>query len=143
MSSLSGCCERLARLDSHTPAVWGSMNAHQMVCHLNDSFRVATGEKHASPATNILQRSVIKWLALHMPMKWPRGVPTRPEIEQGKGGTPPAAWDRDVAELTTLILSFSGQKTFGIHPMFGEMNRDEWMIWAYRHVDQHFRQFGV
>jgi hypothetical protein len=63
MSSLSGCVGRLTFLDPHTPSQWGRMNAHRMICHLNDSFRVATGERQASPATNIFQRTVIKWAA--------------------------------------------------------------------------------
>jgi hypothetical protein len=143
MSSLPGCCERLARLDPHTPPKWGRMNAHQMVCHLNDSFRVATGERHASPASNVFQRTVVKWIALHTPMKWPQGVPTRPEIDQKKGGTPPKDWARDVSELRALIESFPNRKNFGTHPIFGKMSREDWMIWGYRHADHHLRQFGV
>ena len=30
---------------------WGRMSAHQMVCHLSDSFRLVTHQKAASPAT--------------------------------------------------------------------------------------------
>ena len=135
--------ERIARLDSRVKPKWGRMNAHQMVCHLNDSFRVAKGEKHANPATNFLQRTLIKWIALHAPMTWPHGVPTSPEVEQGRGGTPPMDWDRDRADLLSLIRSFPDGTSFGAHPSFGKMSREDWMIWAYRHVDHHLRQFGV
>ncbi len=75
------------------------MTAHQMICHLNDSFRVAGGEKHVSPASNFVTRTLMKWIALRVPAKWPQGVPTRPEIEQGRGGTAPTDWERDCAEL--------------------------------------------
>jgi len=30
---------------------WGRMSAHQMVCHLSDSFRMVTRQKATSPAT--------------------------------------------------------------------------------------------
>lgn len=114
-----------------------------MVCHLNDSFGVAAGRKYASPATGILQRTLLKWLALRTPMPWPHGVPTRPEIEQGAGGTPPVQWEADRDELFRWITEFPDLPKFGTHPVFGAMSRAEWMIWGYRHVDHHFRQFGV
>src|SRR5215467_1324365 len=136
------CCKRIARIAPDTPARWGRMNAHQMVCHLRDSFHVATGEKYASPATNLFQRSVIKWIALHTPVSWPHNVPTRPEVEQGRGGTPPGDWERDRAELVAVALAFADRTEFRAHPIFGKMGRSDWMVWAYRHTDHHLRQFG-
>ncbi len=137
------CCERLARIDPAVTPRWGKMTAHQMICHLHDSFGVASGEKVASPTNNLLHKTLFKWVALHTPMKWPPGVPTRPEMEQGKGGTPPVDGERDRAQLRAVILAFRGRTAFGVHPMFGEMSRSDWMIWGYRHVDHHLRQFGV
>jgi hypothetical protein len=120
------------------------MNAHQMVCHLNDSFRAGTGEAFASPASNLFSRTVMKWVALRTPMKWPPGVPTRPEMEQGKGGTPPSEWARDCGALREMIVSFAERAGCAReHPIFGRMTREEWNIWGWRHVDHHFRQFGV
>ncbi len=139
----AACRERIQRLDPNASSKWGRMTARQMVCHLNDSFRVGMGEKYASPATNLLQTTLIKWIALRAPVRWPPGVPTRPEIEQGRGGTPPAEWDNDRTELLALIDSFADRRTFGVHPMFGHMSRRDWLTWGYRHVDHHLRQFGV
>jgi hypothetical protein len=39
---------RLHLLCPETKARWGRMNAHQMVCHLTDSFGLAMGVKTAS-----------------------------------------------------------------------------------------------
>ena len=139
----AACHSRVACLHTDARAKWGRMTAPQMVCHLNDSFRVAMGEKYASPATSLLQRTFIKWVALRTPVRWPPGVPTRPEIEQGRGGTPPAEWESDCAELLRLIDAFAQSETFGVHPAFGNMTQRDWLIWGYRHVDHHLRQFGV
>ena len=57
-------------------------------------------------ATGFLQRTLIKFLALQVPMKWPHGTPTRPEVEQGVGGTAPVEFERDRAELLSLIDQF-------------------------------------
>lgn len=137
------CLARLARLAPDAQRRWGRMTPQQMICHLNDSFDVGSGLKFASPATGFLQRTVTKWAALHTPIPWPHGVPTRPEIEQGAGGTPPAEWERDRAELRQRIVEFAERQTFGVHPVFGAMSRADWLIWGYRHIDHHLRQFGA
>jgi hypothetical protein len=139
----TNCCDRIARLDPSAKPKWGRMTARQMVCHLNDSFRVGTGEKYASPATNPFTRTVIKWVALHTAVPWPKNMPTRPEVEQGRGGTPPSDWAHDCAELCASIHAFADRHTFGVHPIFGKMSQRDWHVWAYRHADHHLRQFGV
>ena len=140
---LALCRRRILRLDPNTIPKWGRMTAPQMICHLSDSFRVGMGEKYASPASNVLQRIFVKWVALRTPLKWPPGVPTRPEIEQGRGGTAPTDWESDRAELIKVMDAFANRSTFGEHPAFGKMSQRDWLIWGYRHVDHHLRQFGV
>lgn len=122
------------------------MSAPQMLCHLADSFRGVTGEKTVSPATGIFQRSVMKWYALYVPLPWPKGVPTRPEMDQAAGGTPPGGFDQDRSELIRLTNRFV-DPAFSLaactHPIFGIMTRDQWLRWAYLHMDHHLRQFGA
>jgi|HubBroStandDraft_3_1064219.scaffolds.fasta_scaffold271256_2 hypothetical protein len=143
------CCTRLARLTPDASRRWGRMTAHQMVCHLNDSFAVGAGTRYASPAKNILTTTVVKWIALRTPLRWPPGFRTRPEIDQNVGGTPPGDWDGDCAELRGWIMEFAAggasekSRNLGIHPIFGPMSARDWLTWGYRHVDHHFRQFGI
>lgn len=137
---------RLALLGPEQPRLWGRMSAHQMVCHLNDSFLAVTGKRDVSPATGPIQRTLVKWLALYAPLRWPVGVMTRPEIDQEIGGTRPSAFASDLSELEALLRvvttrpdCFDGHT----HPIFGPMSRAQWMRWAYLHMDHHLRQFGV
>jgi hypothetical protein len=141
--AVAQCCARLERLDPLAKACWGRMNVHQMICHLNDSFKVAAGERAVSRAPAPIPRIWIKWLALRSPFPWTHNLPTRPEIAQGRGGTAPQDWHGDRRELRDLIVSFPERREFGAHPMFGSMSWSDWQIWGYRHVDHHFRQFGV
>jgi hypothetical protein len=125
---------------------WGRMSAHQMVCHLSDSFRLAIGQKPVSPATSLLQRTIVKWIALYLPVAWPPGIPTRPEIDQCVGGTRPADFEADVAELEALMELFTAPtKSFEwqLHPVFGRLSEAAWLRWAYVHMDHHLRQFGA
>ena len=139
----SDCKRRIACLAADTTPQWGRMTARQMVCHLNDSFQVAMGRRYASPATNVLQRTLVKWIALHVPVPWPHDVPTRPEVEQGVGGTPPGIWEEDRERLIGLLDEFAAWSAFAPHPIFETMSASEWLIWGYKHVDHHLRQFGI
>ena len=125
---------------------WGRMSAHQMVCHLSDAFRLVTHQKAASPATSIVQSTLIKWIALYTPFQWPQGVPTRPEMDQEFEGTKPRDFASDLAELESLVERIAtGRKDYDwpAHPIFGRMSESAWMRWAYLHVDHHLRQFGL
>lgn len=137
------CCARLEKLSPSSGRHWGRMTPHQMLCHLRDSFEAAAGERKTSPAPSLLPRGFVKWVAIHTALPWAHNFKTRPEVEQGRGGTPPADWNEDKQGLRRWIESFPQRKTFAPHPMFGPMTWDEWQIWAYRHTDHHFRQFGI
>jgi hypothetical protein len=135
----------MARVHPESRPLWGRMSAHQMICHLADSFRAALGEKKVSPATGLLQRTAMKWVALYVPIRWPKGVPTMPEVEQGVGGTAPVEFECDRAGLVRLTERFCVAGACGafFHPVFGKLSEDERQRWAYLHMDHHLRQFGV
>ena len=137
---------RLARISPDSPRRWGTMTAHQMVCHLSDAFRMVTGAKRVSPVAGLLQRTMVKWVALYAPLRWPPGIVTRPEIEQGLGGTCPGDFATDVTDLLTLMEVFTAQPatlTWPAHPVFGPLSEKAWLRWAYLHMDHHLRQFGA
>jgi DinB superfamily len=118
------------------------MSPHQTVCHLYDSYRAALGEKYVSSASGFLQRRFIKPMALWSPIKWPRDVPTRPEVQQGAGGTVPVEFEHDRALLLKTLARFREGSLLIAHPTFGPMTVGEWMRWGYLHADHHLRQFG-
>jgi len=138
--------ERLAKVQPDVRARWGRMSAHQMLCHLNDAFLAVMGEKYVSPASGPLQRTVVKWIALYAPFPWPRGLPTRPEMDQLIGGAAPVDFERDKKAVVTAIERFTSSKRnfeWSPHPIFGNMPDSEWLRWGYRHTDHHLRQFGA
>ena len=136
---------RLRTIRADSARRWGRMSAHQMICHLSDSFLAVTGQRHASPASGPLQRTLIKWIALYAPVRWPQGIPTRPEVDQEAGGTKPSHFAADVTQLEMLVELVTTRKgCFGpTHPIFGKMSDTDWMRWAYLHMDHHLRQFGA
>ena len=144
--SLQELCDRLRTVSLQNACLWGTMTPHQMICHLNDSFKVGTGERITGMRTSPLSRTVVKWIALYTPMQWPQGIRTLPEVDQQAGGTKPVAFERDRDELLETMARFAGSdRTFqwGTHPIFGRMSAAEWLRWGYVHADHHLRQFGA
>jgi hypothetical protein len=137
--------QRLRRIRPDSGRAWGKMTAHQMVCHLTDCCRMALGEKTVKDASKLPQRTIIKWIALYVPLRWPRGIDTTPETNQHIGGTCPSDFSADIAALETQMMRLAARRDYRnwpAHPVFGRMSERAWLRWAYLHTDHHLRQFG-
>ena len=137
--------QRLRALRPESTPRWGRMSAHQMVCHLADTFRMALGEKPVSEVGSPLRQRFIKFIALYTPLPWPPDLQTRPEVDQLCGGTGPVDFAQDLREverLAMVMLSRPRGAAWARHPIFGRMSRRAWLRWAYLHTDHHLRQFG-
>jgi hypothetical protein len=141
--------ELLRRLGSVRPGSarrWGRMTPHQMVCHVADSLRMCMGETPASGRGGIVHRTVVKWIVLYAPLRWPRGILTSPEIDQELAGTRPGDFAADVARveaLVELVTTQRGRADWPLHPVLGRMSGAAWLRWGYLHMDHHLRQFGA
>ena len=136
---------RIRTLRSDRSAVWGRMSVHQMVCHLSDGCRMATGELPVEPLV-LRMPALRKAVALWVPLPWPAGLPTSPEIDQHARGTPSGAFGTDVAVLLDLVEQVASAPPAldgHPHPVFGRMSKAAWLRWAYLHLDHHLRQFGA
>ena len=117
------------------------MSAPQMVSHLIESMRMATGELPVAPKPGPFRYPPLKQLIIYY-LPWPKDAPTAPELLTRS----PHQWDTDVKELATLLDRFSTRAVSGPwpeHPAFGPLSGDAWGFLAHRHVDHHLRQFGV
>jgi len=137
---------RLNTIQSADQRRWGSMSAHNMICHLSDGFRLYMGERPAKPAPVPVPRLLLKWVALWSPLPWPHGFRTAPELDQQGGGTPPVEFASDMRDLHGLIERFTRQPpdfSPKPHPHFDSLSEREWKRLAYLHADHHLRQFGA
>jgi hypothetical protein len=65
-------------------------------------------------------------------------------VDPKAAGTKPVEFERDRGAVIEHLRRFALPDTrCGRHPAFGALTRDEWLVWAYRHVDHHLRQFGL
>jgi hypothetical protein len=140
---LDGLVRRLEGLTPATPRRWGTLSAHEMLCHLAD----ASASVLTRPAGDVAPaRRVRKLLALYTAIPWPHGLRTPPNVDQRIGGTPPAgfALDRERAIAGLRALGSAPANAFPTtHGLLGAMIPRDWRRWGYRHTDHHLRQFGL
>lgn len=144
-TDVASVLSRIERITPESQRQWGKMNPHQMICHCADQLRFATGEKMGKDFSNILLRTVGKWLIL-AGMGFPKNSPTLPELDVVKGtGSQPVDFAHDVDALKNLVHTVANPTTrlTTAHPAFGTTNREEWTRLAWLHLDHHLRQFGV
>lgn len=133
--------QRVAQLRPDAPARWGKFTAPQMVCHLTDATRMATGEL-AIPSRNLpLRYFPLKQLIIYV-LPFPKGAPTAPQLI----GRVATTWGSELASLDAALDQFQAQQQrqqWPEHPAFGRLSRHAWGTLVYRHTDHHLRQFGV
>ena len=138
--------ERLRSVRPDSAPRWGRMSAAQMVCHVADALRLITGQKSASRAPGLHERTLLKWFVLYAPLRWPHGVLTTPELDPERDGTCPSEFAADVAQVEGLLERVATAPE-GLdrraHPVFGRMSHAAWLRWAWLHTDHHLRQFGA
>jgi hypothetical protein len=115
---LTALTRRLEALSATPSRVWGTMSAHQMVVHLGDGAEAVLGRRPFAAPRRRGSRA-LKWVALALPLPWPRGI-------------------RSGAEPASRVLS---QEEFSADR--DRMSRADWRRWAFLHTDHHLRQFGL
>lgn len=134
--------DRLTHLRPDSARRWGRMTPNEMMCHLEDSMRVATGESTARPRKSMMSNPLLRTLIVHY-IPWPKGkAQTVPEML----ATRPSEFEADRQRLSEWLRK-AGERgpnaAWAVHPAFGKMSGRDYGVLIYRHVDYHLRQFGV
>lgn len=130
--------ERLSLLTADTPRLWGTMDVAQMMAHCSTQLQMGLGEVKS----NLMYNSVVRWLAKEtfgLRLSWSKNLPTAREMVK----TDPCRFGQERVNLIATINRFYEAHEWHPHPIFGNMNKTEWGIVAYKHLNHHLRQFGV
>jgi hypothetical protein len=135
-------CRRIVLLTPQTKSLWGKFNAAQMVAHLNDAMRMATGELSVAPKKMPIRYFPLKQLILYV-LPFPKSAPTAPELLARCNGA-----DLKSEQAQFLILAESTSKKSATdrwpdHPAFGPLSYRAWGILINRHTEHHLKQFGL
>jgi hypothetical protein len=134
--------ERIDKLTPSTPALWGKMNAGQMLAHCQVPIQVALGDLQ-------LKRGLMGILFGKMAKKkLLEDKPFKPNLPTFKDAIikEDQNFDKEKQGLIDIVKRFTAGPnviTKVPHPFFGPLTIDEWDTLQVKHLDHHLRQFGV
>lgn len=135
-------CRRVARLSSESPASWGRFTAAQMVAHLNDAMRMATGELPVAPKKLPLRYFPLKQLVLYV-LPFPKSAPTAPELLARCDAADLRTEQAEFTKIAARTAARSASDRWPDHPAFGTMSHKAWGKLIDKHTEHHLKQFGV
>lgn len=136
----------LNNLTQTSKPIWGNMDAQQMVEHLLISVEVGTGKRVVDITTPIERLAQVKSIGL---------MSLRPFQREVKNAILPAtplphrfeslaqAIEQLKEELTLFANQLQQADFKRTHNVFGELNKEEWMWFHYKHFTHHLTQFGL
>jgi hypothetical protein len=133
--------QRLDRLKPDARPQWGRMSAPQMVVHIVDALKMSTGELPTEEKKLPIRFTPLKQLIIYGP-PFPKSVPTAPELLTRQCED----FDTECANLKQMMDTFARippTTELPRHPAFGKLSRRAWGALTYKHIDHHFKQFGV
>lgn len=142
------CLPLFDSLAGDTAGKWGKMNAQQMVEHVSAFFLVSTGKIKfdlVTPAEHLPKYKEF----LHSDKEF-RENTKAPTTVIGEEALPlryigmPQALEKlkeAIAGFETYFATDADKLT--MHPVFGELNFEEWVLLHYKHVTHHLKQFGL
>ena len=135
-------CRRVDRLSADSKAAWGKFTAAQMVAHLNDAMRMATGELAVAPKKMPLRYFPLKQLVLYV-LPFPKSAPTAPELLARCNAADLRAEQAEFTKIATRAAAKAPSDRWPEHPAFGTMSHKAWGKLIYKHTEHHLKQFGV
>ena len=133
--------ERFEKLSANIKNEWGKMNATQMLAHCTASLQMPTGDI-------VIKKSpygLIGWMFRHLfrnEKPFGKNSPTAPELVMTENRDFEVEKKRFLDAFQKFTTGPDAVKCFQ-HPFFGKMTCEDWGRLMYKHMDHHFRQFGV
>ena len=133
--------DRLHKLHENSKPLWGKMNVAQMVWHCQGPFNIMLQKKDYGMKPSWLAKVFFK-KSLYNDKPWRKGLPTAKFLKTDEEKN----FEIEKKKLKALIdetYSHKDQTEWEPHPAFGYFTAQQWGQLQYKHLDHHFRQFGV
>ena len=143
-------CQRAAALRPGTPARWGKFDAPRMLAHIIQSVGMMTGDVTVADAPTpwVMRHAPLKQLLIYV-LPFPKGLPTAPELlarTAVSDGVSATDWSNELHSFERALARIPEVARTGrwpAHPAFGPLSGHESAALQRRHLEHHFRQFGV
>lgn len=138
-------------LEEATPdakAHWGKMSAQQMIEHLGDFFDISSGKLKfdlITPAEQLpkYREFLLSDKAFRENTKAPASIIGDEPLPLRKASIEEASAALKQSVESFFIYYENGNATPTVHPVFGPLSFEDWILLHYKHVAHHLRQFGL
>jgi hypothetical protein len=135
--------ERLDNLSPESQAQWGKMDVAQMLAHCQEPLKVPLG-KLILAKPNAVMKLLFSFFkkSLYNDKPWGQGLPTSKEYKI----VDERDFQKEKEALKSLIEEFYSERNkteWPPHPFCGHFTTEQWGKMQFKHLDHHFRQFGV
>ena len=136
------------KLSGDEKANWGKMNAQQMIEHVSAFFKVSIQKIQFPLTTSVEHLPKYKEFLLSEKefkenTKAPASVIPEDALPLHYSGISQAkeAFTKSVNDFFEFFKNDPNKTT--LHPVFGELNFNEWVQLHHKHVTHHLKQFGL
>ena len=132
---------RLDRLEENTKSNWGKMTVSQMLWHCQGPLNIMLEKTDYGLKPNWFAKLFFKRL-LYNDKPWGKGLPTAKFLKAKEAKD----FNTEKVKLRELILethTHRDKTEWTPHPGFGYFTAEQWGQLQFKHLDHHFRQFGV
>ena len=143
-SSLEYILPLLNRLDSEQQPIWGKMTAQEMIEHLTDTLKIASGEikqKLLIPSEKV--ESMQRFLETDKEMVRNIEVPFAPKERTLRNENISDAIDEFTEQWIAFEEHYESPNVTELHPFYGDLSFDQWKKLNSKHLTHHFKQFGL
>lgn len=132
---------RLENLTADTHGEWGKMDTAQMLHHCQGPLNIMLGENHYGFKPNWLAQVFFK-KSLYNDKLWSKNLPTARvlKVKELKNFEDEK---NNLKELLDKLNTQRDKEEWDPHPGFGYFTKEQWGKMQYKHLDHHFRQFGL
>lgn len=144
-TELTTFLEVLGKLDATTKPLWGNMSAQRMIEHLTDGismsrglsdFKVVVPEEKAAQLKQFLYSDKPMSQNIQVPFALPDTALRNTDLDDA------------IDEFTLAWVDYEEEREedsekMAIHPFYGSLTREEWLIVHAKHFTHHFKQFGL
>ena len=133
-------------INPDTKPLFGKMNVHQMIEHMSDAVRQASGfiRQEATGDAETTEK-MYRFMMSDKPFRDNTPNPFLPdEPNTPRHGSVDDSLNQLQIDIETFINIFkSNPEKRILNPFFGNLNFDEWVHLLHKHALHHLRQFGV
>ena len=133
--------QRIDILTPETKALWGTMDAGQMLWHSQGPLNIILGKNDYNLKPNWLLKVLFK-KSFYNDKPWKKNLPTVKALRVTESKDFETE-KRKLKELTNELYARREKQEWEPHPAFGHFTKEQWGKMQYKHLDHHLRQFGV